>query len=210
MSFDPNDFHDLADLTGALQRQQMLQRMKHQEELLKRQGSHTPQPQEPPPKNRQCPMCGGRLAGEFKKCQNCGSDIAWAKGFPCEPGKEAELQRELDAEEAKRKVKAARKAAENAECVCTKCGQATKAKNTHDGLCSKCYLTAPRQCPRCKINFVPLKDGWWFDDNDKDIWYCSKCAKTMGKEAIPGSKGCLSVVIMALLSLATAAIALAR
>jgi predicted amidophosphoribosyltransferase len=27
------------------------------------------------PLNRQCPACGGLLAGEFKKCVNCGGEI---------------------------------------------------------------------------------------------------------------------------------------
>ncbi len=83
MSFDPGDFNDLADMAGMLQRQEMLNRM---------QNTRASRTEGPPPEDRQCPLCGGRLAGEFKKCQKCGSDITWVGGMPCEPGKEEELR----------------------------------------------------------------------------------------------------------------------
>lgn len=88
-SFDPRDFHDLADLAGIAQRQEMLKQMRQQ------QGSQIRKSEGPLPKNRQCPSCGGRLAGEFPKCQNCGSGIAWADGLPCVPGKENELREKI-------------------------------------------------------------------------------------------------------------------
>lgn len=43
----------------------------------------------------QCPICGGRLEGQFRKCRHCTSDLSWIGRFPCEPGKELELQDRL-------------------------------------------------------------------------------------------------------------------
>lgn len=34
------------------------------------------------PKERQCPWCGGLLAGTFEKCRKCGSPVAWVNGLP--------------------------------------------------------------------------------------------------------------------------------
>jgi acyl carrier protein len=92
--FDPLDFNDQADLLGVLQRQEMLRRMKEQENR-QRSNDRGGTPPEPPPKNRECPFCGGRLAGEFPKCPNCASDVAWVRGFPCKPGKEQEFSQWL-------------------------------------------------------------------------------------------------------------------
>ena len=39
-----------------------------------------------PDPRRQCPFCGGTLAGGFVKCKNCGSDITWVEGWPRKPG----------------------------------------------------------------------------------------------------------------------------
>ncbi len=44
----------------------------------------------------QCPVCGGRLGGQFRKCKHCTSEIVWRDGLPCEPGKEAELLARLE------------------------------------------------------------------------------------------------------------------
>jgi hypothetical protein len=45
----------------------------------------------------QCPVCGGRLEGQFRKCMHCTSDLVWLEGLPCEPGKEDVLLARLAA-----------------------------------------------------------------------------------------------------------------
>lgn len=35
-----------------------------------------------------CPHCGGKLPGEFPKCQHCACDISWIDGEPCDPAQE--------------------------------------------------------------------------------------------------------------------------
>lgn len=45
----------------------------------------------------QCPACGGRLDGEFRKCKHCASDLVWIDGHVCEPGQEEALRQRLAA-----------------------------------------------------------------------------------------------------------------
>jgi hypothetical protein len=71
----------------------------------------------------QCPVCGGRLEGQFRKCKHCTSDLVWLEGVPCEPGKEAELLARLEVQrkqEAKRKVdrEASRRKCSRCESLC--------------------------------------------------------------------------------------------
>lgn len=71
----------------------------------------------------QCPACGGRLEGEFRKCKHCTSDLVWVEGHPCEPGQEAKLLEKLEqqreqarqAQQAELRKKAQKK-------ICSKCG----------------------------------------------------------------------------------------
>jgi len=81
MKFDPSDFRDLSTLQNSIQNERILKELKN----LNSQSSN------PVPANRQCPWCGGALAGEFVKCQNCGSNISWVRGFPCQPGSEKQI-----------------------------------------------------------------------------------------------------------------------
>ena len=46
----------------------------------------------------QCPACGGRLDGEFRKCKHCASDLVWIDHYVCEPGQEEALRQRLAAE----------------------------------------------------------------------------------------------------------------
>ena len=56
----------------------------------------------------QCPACGARLEGQFRKCMHCASDLAWIEGIPCELGKEHEVRERLrnEREQALRRKKA--------------------------------------------------------------------------------------------------------
>lgn len=47
----------------------------------------------------QCPACGGRLEGAFRKCSHCSMDLSWVKGRPCEVGQEAKLEAKIREEE---------------------------------------------------------------------------------------------------------------
>jgi ATP-dependent Clp protease ATP-binding subunit ClpA len=157
MSFDPSDFNDLADLAGVMQRQKMLQRQAQsttdqgelraiKNELAKLNATiqaAKKQEQSLP----QCPVCGGRLEGEFRKCKHCTADVVWVEGIPCEPGKEEEQVREYRrkvADEAKRKEEEeTRKEMERQESLtnCKRCGR-TMEKSTASwtgGLCKPCH-----------------------------------------------------------------------
>ena len=81
MKFDPSDFRDLSTLQNSIQNERILKELKN----LNSRSTN------PVSANRQCPWCGGSLAGEFEKCQNCGSNISWIRGFPCKPGSEKQL-----------------------------------------------------------------------------------------------------------------------
>lgn len=39
-----------------------------------------------------CPHCGGKLPGEFPKCQHCACDISWIDGEPCDPAEESSIK----------------------------------------------------------------------------------------------------------------------
>jgi hypothetical protein len=81
MKFDPSDYQDLSTLQNSFRDKKIL------DELEKLNSRST----NPVSANRQCPWCGGGLAGEFEKCQNCGSNISWVRGFPCKPGSEKQI-----------------------------------------------------------------------------------------------------------------------
>lgn len=81
MKFDPSDFKDLSTLQNSFRDKKILEEL---EKLNSRSAN-------PVSANRQCPWCGGGLAGEFEKCQNCGSNISWVRGLPCKPGSEKKI-----------------------------------------------------------------------------------------------------------------------
>ena len=117
MNYDPNDFNDFADLQAARQRQQQLKRLENIENRLRKAAS-----KKTVSKDRQCPWCGGELAGEFLKCQNCASDLVWVRGYPCKPEDEDELKLKLKNED-KAKQRQAERLEEEKKLwpICSKC-----------------------------------------------------------------------------------------
>lgn len=104
MAFNPFDFGDIADLAALEQRARMISTLEQRAAGATDPAQLTAIQQElralrtelTAAKNRQrklpqCPACGGRLEGQFRKCMHCASDIAWVEGVPCEPGKEPEV-----------------------------------------------------------------------------------------------------------------------
>lgn len=81
---DPVDGEPLRDVLG------LVQHARTQDELRKIR-EHLEQQERLP----QCPVCGGRLEGQFRKCMHCGSALAWVEGIVCEPGQEETIQNEL-------------------------------------------------------------------------------------------------------------------
>jgi hypothetical protein len=116
MAFDPNDFNDLADLVAYRQRKQILDKLNE----LNNSKSTT--------KNHVCPWCGGQLAGNFEKCQNCSSDVAWVAGQPCKP---ENLIRQQKHEERRQKYL-------NTKSRCCDCKSEFLIKELEESRCSNC------------------------------------------------------------------------
>ena len=49
-----------------------------------------------------CPVCGGALPGEYRKCKHCQADLSWVEGRVCEPGEEQDLRDTIAAEKEKK------------------------------------------------------------------------------------------------------------
>ena len=43
-----------------------------------------------------CPYCHGRLEGTPELCKHCRSNLSWVEGYPCKPGMERELKKQID------------------------------------------------------------------------------------------------------------------
>lgn len=112
LSLDPKDFFDpiegepLRDLLGALQNANIKSNQREANaklgeisSLLSRQQAELSRQSNLPP----CPYCGGRLEGHYEICKHCRSGISWVEGYPCKPGNEAELKRQID--EAKKRLR---------------------------------------------------------------------------------------------------------
>lgn len=133
-----NDFDHLVDAAAILQREQQ------KSQLAKIQGelNSIRETQQAGNTGPQCPVCGGRLPGEFRKCTHCASDLIWVEGLPGEPGKQAELLAKL-----KQKKDEAQAEFERQEEIrsrrpyCTKCGQqfVPELGQMRDDLCWVCY-----------------------------------------------------------------------
>ncbi len=110
----------------------------------------------------QCPICGGRLEGQFRKCKHCSSDLSWVEGVPCEPGKELELQERLNQ---KRRAEQQRKETLAEE---DKKLQAEMLQITN-GL--------PAECPRC-FSVSPGRPCWQKETLQLTMEWAASMSKT--------------------------------
>ena len=94
------------------------------------------------PRNRQCPFCGGELAGEFSRCNNCGGEVAWVNTssgrLPCKPGQEGLLIEQIEQVVREQNLKQEQQEAK----VWTKCPACDKkhqvSPNERHSRCSAC------------------------------------------------------------------------
>ena len=85
---DEHERERLTDVAGILQRQEQIARLQG----IQREVSALRQDQADANNKPQCPVCGGRLNGGFRKCKHCATDLIWLDGVPGEPEKEDELR----------------------------------------------------------------------------------------------------------------------
>ena len=101
--FDPIDGEPLRDFLGQLQNanarsaQQRSQqatnsKLDHIAFLLAQQQAEQARQLALPP----CPYCYGKLEGTPELCRHCRSNLSWVEGYPCKPGTERELKKQID------------------------------------------------------------------------------------------------------------------
>lgn len=101
--FDPIDGEPLRDFLGQLQNanarsaQQRSQqatnsKLDHIAFLLAQQQAEQARQLTLPP----CPYCHGKLEGTPELCRHCRSNLSWVEGYPCKPGMERELKKQID------------------------------------------------------------------------------------------------------------------
>ena len=130
MKYDPNDFNDFEGLQGILQRDKILKQLEKNSRDAKAKKSVS--------KKRQCPWCGGELAGEFAKCQNCASDLVWVLGYPCKPEDKDKLKSQIKADEDARRMREEDIAREQSSWpICSQCNKKFR-DLTDDGKCRVC------------------------------------------------------------------------
>jgi uncharacterized paraquat-inducible protein A len=130
MKYDPNDFNDYSDLLGVLQRDKILKQLEKNSRDAKAEKTVS--------KKRQCPWCGGELAGEFAKCQNCGSDLDWVLGYPCKPEDKDKLESQIKADENAQRKREEEIAQEQASWpICLQCNKKFR-ELVNDGKCRVC------------------------------------------------------------------------
>ena len=76
------EYHHIQRLRAEQQRKEVMGKM---DKLLRAQKTSYSS-------SRQCPWCGGALAGNFEKCMHCASPISWVSGIACKPGTRPEIQ----------------------------------------------------------------------------------------------------------------------
>jgi hypothetical protein len=130
MKCDPNNFNDFEGLQGILQRDKILKQLE--------KNSRDAKAKKRVSKTRQCPWCGGELAGKFAKCQNCGSDLDWVLGYPCKPEDKDKLERKFKADEDARRMREEDIAREQSSWpICSQCNKKFR-DLTDDGKCRVC------------------------------------------------------------------------
>jgi hypothetical protein len=101
--FDPIDGEPLRDFLGQLQNanarsaQQRSQqatnsKLDHIAFLLAQQQAEQARQLALPP----CPYCHGKIEGTPELCRHCRSNLSWVEGYPCKPGMERELKKQID------------------------------------------------------------------------------------------------------------------
>jgi hypothetical protein len=63
-----------------------------------------------------CPYCHGRLEGTPELCKHCRSNLSWVEGYPCKPGMEIELKKQIDEAQRLAEEQAEEEARIKAEC----------------------------------------------------------------------------------------------
>ncbi len=191
MSFDPCEFRrDLADFAHLEQRGQMLKALEQRaagvtdpaqlkaiQQELRALRTELTAARNRQVKLPQCPACGGRLEGHFRKCMHCASDIAWVEGVPCEPGKEPEVLAMLEKkreqakqQEAQRQERARQQEAQRQE----------RARQEHEAMRQAEEKQAAdlkargRKCARCSTVCLP-------EVMQRDL--CASCAKAAQEKA---------------------------
>lgn len=101
----------------------------------------------------QCPVCGGRLEGQFRKCKHCTSDLSWVEGHPCEPGKEHEVQENLDRQRKLRESKRQETLQRRKSCE----RESLKLKAELNRLTKDLLNECPRCCQPRPGTYVPWK-----------------------------------------------------
>jgi hypothetical protein len=91
--FDPTDFNTLAQLAHLEQRGQIRDQLRAQLEEARAQHKEAVNRERERQQRPQCPVCGGRLEGQFRKCMHCQSNLEWVEGIPYEP-MDAEIARQ--------------------------------------------------------------------------------------------------------------------
>ena len=118
MDIDPLDVYAMG------QRHQQAKQLNELNKELRRQ-------KKTEPRGPKCPVCGGVLPGEYRKCKHCQADLSWIEGRVCELGQEQYLRDTIAAEARERKQRSTK---------CKNCGKgilkSTAAKNR--GLCMSC------------------------------------------------------------------------
>ena len=101
--FDPIDGEPLRDFLGQLQNANARSAQQRSQQatnskldqiaflLAQQQAEQARQLALPP-----CPYCHGKLEGTPELCRHCRSNLSWVEGYPCKPGMERELKKQID------------------------------------------------------------------------------------------------------------------
>ena len=121
--FDPIDGEPLRDFLGQLQNANARSAQQRSQQatnskldqiaflLAQQQAEQARQLALPP-----CPYCHGKLEGTPELCRHCRSNLSWVEGYPCKPGMERELKKQIDEAQRLAEEQAEEEARIKAEC----------------------------------------------------------------------------------------------